>query len=126
MIYIYECCLCGQRFDIIKSYKDIDNIEFCPKCQSDKSRRIITGGTGFIGANDWDTAHFSHVLGRKVNSFKEEQRLARQMGCEEIGNEPVENVHKYYESRKQKELDQTYEKGQDELRQIIEESRTQS
>jgi hypothetical protein len=102
---------------------EIDNVETCPACGSQDNRRKVIGGTGFFGEKDWDTKHFSHALGKVVKSYADEKRIAREMGMEEIGNEPVDNVHKYFEERKKKELDETYEKDQDKLEQIIRETR---
>jgi len=123
MRYTYICLTCEKEFDIIKSYREIDEVEKCTSCGSIDNRRKVTGGIGFFGQDDWNTQHFSHALGKVVKSNAEARRIATQMGMEEIGNEPVENIHKYYETRKEKELAETYEKDQDKLTQIIESTR---
>jgi RNA polymerase subunit RPABC4/transcription elongation factor Spt4 len=114
---------CENEFDIIKSHIHIDDPENCPACGSALNRRKVTGGIGFFGASDWQGAFFSHALGKVVSSRAEESRIAKAMGMQEVGNEPVDKIHKYYDEQREKELDLNYEKDKDKLKQIIEESR---
>ncbi|HDL89269.1 MAG TPA: zinc ribbon domain-containing protein [Thermodesulforhabdus norvegica] len=44
--YQYECTECGHQFEVKHSIKD-DSPKLCPLCNG-TSRRIITGGIGFI------------------------------------------------------------------------------
>ena len=52
-IYEYKCKKCGYIFEKIKSVKDIDKKEICPKCNSEAIRiisnigNIIFKGDGF-------------------------------------------------------------------------------
>lgn len=41
-IYQYKCSECGHKFDIIKSIKNIDSIEKCNFCLSEKTKRVIS------------------------------------------------------------------------------------
>ena len=49
--YNYVCSDCGFEFSVFRGINDslIDN---CPKCQSRRVERVITGGTGMIFKGD--------------------------------------------------------------------------
>ncbi len=103
MIYPYLCDNCANKFEVIKSVKAIDDHETCPTCKCSATRTIAVNQM-FHGANDWNTAHYNHALGMHVRSNKEAQRIARERGMIEIGNESVEKIHKSFDSDREKRL----------------------
>lgn len=108
MIYPYECTSCGHDFEVYKSYKRIDDPEHCPEC-SQVATRYISRNIGFSGHNDWDTAHYNLALGQVVKSNAEAKRIARERGMEEIGNEPIEKIHKKFDTERQRKIDTAYD-----------------
>lgn len=107
IIYPHKCTVCAHAFEVIKSVKDIDNQEMCEKCGS-PAERYIASSQAFFGANDWDTAHYSQALGRVVKNNAEARRLAKERGMIEIGNEPVEKIHKKYDSEREEKAERSY------------------
>jgi ssDNA-binding Zn-finger/Zn-ribbon topoisomerase 1 len=98
MIYPYKCNS-GHTWEVIKSVKQIDNEEKCPDCGT-IGERYISQSQSFSGADDWDTAHYSHALGKVVRNNKEERRLASAKGLIEVGNEKPEKIHKHFKKQR--------------------------
>jgi putative FmdB family regulatory protein len=65
--YQYKCSKCGYEFEEFQKMTDAP-VESCPKCKG-KTRRIITGGAGFLfkGSGFYITDHRS-------DSYKESSR----------------------------------------------------
>ena len=110
MIYPYECLKCQSEFEVIKSYRDIENPENCPDCGNEGERRIARSQS-FSGANDWDTAHYNPAMGKVFKNNAEARREAKRRGLEEIGNEPLDKIHKKYDT----ERDQKAKKSWDDI-----------
>lgn len=108
MIYPYHCVACKHEFEVIKSVRQIDDEESCELC-GQISVRTIAKSQAFYGANDWDTAHFSTVLGMKVRSNKEAQKIARERGLVEVGTENVEKIHKKFDTEREKKIETRYD-----------------
>jgi hypothetical protein len=108
MIYPHECSVCKDYFEVIKSVRDFDNEEYCPKCGM-IGIKIIAYRQSFHGAADWDTSHYNPALGRVVRSNAEARKIAREMGLEEIGNESLDKIHKKYDSERQHKIDTRYD-----------------
>ena len=106
--YPYECQDCAHDFEITKSVKHIEDLEHCPKC-SGVAERYISNKISFSGASDWDTAHYSPALGKVVKSNAEARREARRMGLEEVGSEPVENIHKHFDAQRENKRKAVYD-----------------
>ena len=49
--YNYVCSDCGFEFSVFRGIND-SSIDNCPKCQSTRVERVITGGTGMIFKGD--------------------------------------------------------------------------
>lgn len=92
MNYPYECPNCKHTFEVIKSVKDIDNVERCQKCDTISNRYIAN--TYFYGASDWDTK-WNPGLGRYTQSSQHKKKLCKELNCEEVGNEPAESIHRH-------------------------------
>jgi putative FmdB family regulatory protein len=89
MIYEYECPLCNHIFDVVKSYRRIDDPEFCPKCKEKCKRNICFQGS-FSGHDDWDKAEFNPGLGCITKNSKHRKEIAKSRGLEEVGNIDVD------------------------------------
>ncbi len=107
MNYPYECPNCKHTFEVVKSVKDIDNIEHCIKCDTISNRYIAK--THFYGASDWDTK-WNPGLGRYTQSSQHKKKLCQELNVEEVGNESPESLHKQAESTNKQILDQNWEK----------------
>lgn len=92
MIYPYKCAMCEHKWEVPKFVRHIDMPELCPKCSSQGIRYISR--TSFYGAKV-EEAEFNHGLGCVTKSADHRKQLAKQRGLEEIGNEPIENIHKH-------------------------------
>lgn len=108
MIYPYRCLMCSKEFDVIKSVQEIDAPEHCPKC-GHPGQRYIARGIQFYGAKVED-AEYNPALGCITKSAKHRRQLAKDRGLEEIGTEQVENIHKHFETQKERELDRAWDK----------------
>jgi len=94
-------CGCGKAFDVDKRISEIDCIESCPTCGMllDGSHRQICR-VYFSGEKDQDK-YFCPGLGCVVESAAHRKRLAKSKGLEEVGNEPVENIHKHFDHQRE-------------------------
>lgn len=102
MIYGYECPKCKHDFEVIKSYRDIDNEETCEKCGTVSVRYISSKGS-FTGTGPgWNEAHFSPVCGKVVKNNQEVREYAKRHGLVEIGNECVEKTGNTFERDREK------------------------
>ena len=65
--YQYKCLKCGHEFEEFQKMTDAP-VESCPKCKG-KTRRMVTGGAGFLfkGSGFYITDHRSE-------SYKESSR----------------------------------------------------
>jgi len=108
MIYPHECSGCQKEFEIIKSVKDFERDEFCPDCGA-VGIKTIAKRQSFFGATDWDTRHYNPALGMVVRSNKEAQKIARERGMVEIGNENVEKIHRTFDIDREKKISTRYD-----------------
>lgn len=101
--YVYRCPEdhCHAQFDVVKAMADIDNIEVCPACGAFASSacRQLTR-THFYGAKVED-AVFDPAFGKVIRDSKHRQAEAKARGYIELGNEPVEKVHQYFDKKRE-------------------------
>lgn len=100
--YPYFCTKCELEFEVIKSIKDYDSEESCIQCSKVSNRRI--GLVNFNGASDWKP-EYNPALGCVVKSKSHQREILSRYKGEgreliEVGNEPVENIHKYYDNQR--------------------------
>ncbi len=100
--YDYVCAKCDSDFDVIKRVAHLDAAEYCPQCSGPGERRISR--VGIINAGDWKPA-YNPGLGCVVNSRAHQREILRQRegegrGLIEVGNEPIEKIHKYYDTQR--------------------------
>ena len=98
MIYPYACA-CGHEFDVIKSYKDIDNPESCKECGAENVERVIAP-SALYGINEWDYNEYNHGLGCWTKGTKHAEKIAKSRGLEPVGNESIESIDKRNEADK--------------------------
>lgn len=101
--YPYICPLCDHEFDVTKSIARIEDDEHCSLCRGKAHRHIAR--VNFSNAGDWNPS-FNHAFGCVVKSKKHQREIIdryRDKGrdFEEVGNEPVENIHKYYDNKRE-------------------------
>jgi putative FmdB family regulatory protein len=107
MRYPYRCSECSFEFDVIKSLKDIDQVENCSDCGAVAERFIAR--THFYGARVED-AEFNPALGCIVKNRKHRDSIARDRGLIEIGNEDCEKTIQRYEQDRERKLEQAWDK----------------
>jgi putative FmdB family regulatory protein len=103
--YPYECPKCESQFDAYKGFDDIDRLEECPNCGMllDKDCRKIAR-VYFTGEKPFDP-YYCPGLGSVVTSKAERQRLAKSRGLQEVGNEPVENIHRHFDNERDRKCE---------------------
>jgi putative FmdB family regulatory protein len=107
MIYPYECRRCGETFEVIKSVRHIDDPEFC-EC-GPQAYRTIAQRQSFSGEKDWDSAHYNHGLGQAVKSNAHASKLAKERGMIEIGDEPLDKIHKKFDTEREQKIESRYD-----------------
>ena len=91
MRYPYYCSQCDTECEIIKSLDDIDRVETC-EC-GHKMARKISDKIGFKNEKVSENQSFFHpALGCVVNSNSQAQKIARERGLVEVGNDKMESL----------------------------------
>lgn len=110
MIYPYRCP-CGNEFEVIKHSKIIDRVEVCPNCGHNctKENRYISR-TSFYGASDWDSAEYNPGLGCVTRNKLHRDRIAKDRGLIEIGNEDIVKHDIELEKERDRKIDEKWEK----------------
>lgn len=108
MIYAYHCPGCTHEFDVVKSVKEIDLDEHCPQCATRSERRFVPSRVYFTGTKV-EHAEYNPGLGCIVRNKDHRAEIAKSKGLEEIGNEPVERIHKHFEKAREEKLEKAYE-----------------
>lgn len=94
MIYPYRCDACGHTWEVIKRVAEIDNAESCPTC-SCLGVRFIASRQTFYNEKVED-AYYCPALGTIVKNKAHRNKIAKDRGLIEIGNDdPPSNAHKY-------------------------------
>lgn len=88
--YPYACSQCDYTFDVIKSVRQIEDPETCPKCRAASKRYLVA--VNFNGASDWDKAEYNPGLGQVVKSRRDAEKIAAQRGLIPVGNENVDKI----------------------------------
>ena len=68
-------------------------------------REIPSRLGGFVGAGDWDSAHYNAALGKGFRNNLDARRYAKANGLTEVGNEDPVKVGDSYERDRKKRLD---------------------
>lgn len=103
MNYEHECS-CGHLFTVIKKMEARDNPEYCLVCGNAEVPRRKVPTTIHINktaAADWNSHAYNPSLG-KVVTTQEGRKEAKRRGMTEIGDEPVEKIHKKFDTERKK------------------------
>lgn len=107
MIYEYHCAKCETAFDVIKSAKEMEAVEHCKQCGSVCARHFVPSRVYFNGTKV-EHAEYNPGLGTVVRNSSHRKELAKIKGVEEVGNEPVESLHKYFEKAREDKVEKSW------------------
>lgn len=119
-IYEYYCPTCQKQFDVLKSMDLCNEPELCAFGHETEKR---LARFNFTNAGDWRPS-YNPAFGTVVTS-KAHQRelLARAAGAGkpliEVGNEPVENIHKACERQQRDTREQRWAEDTDKIRREV-------
>jgi len=107
-IYDYSC-VCGDKFEVVKSIKDATNVEHCPNCGA-PGQRILTKFY-FSGASV-QNAEWNPAFGQVVNNKYHRSELAKRNNMVEVGNDykSSESQHKQMEAQKEADWKRGWDK----------------
>ena len=92
----------------MKSVDARNDEECCPECESVATRCLPTS-LHFYGAADWDTAHYNPIFGKVMKSNAQARQEAKSRGMTEVGNEPVEKIHKKFDTEREHKINTAYD-----------------
>lgn len=108
MIYEYDCPSCGNRFDVVKSHRDMERNENCERCGEFALRQFVPSRVHLIGTKVED-AEYNPGLGCVVRNKKHRAEIAKSKGLEEVGNESVTSMHKHFDKAREEKIDKAYD-----------------
>lgn len=108
-VYDYECQQCSNTFDVAKALADLNRSEACPECTSHQTSRVISR-THFYGASDWDKAEYNPAFGKVIRNKIHRAKEAKERGMIEVGDEPVEKIHKHFDDQLEKDANDRWDK----------------
>lgn len=97
-------------FDVIKSYRQMEQPEACSRCNEVAIREFVPSHIHFIGTSVQNT-EWNPGLGCLVKNKKHREEIAKRKGVVEIGNETTETIHKYFDKSRAEKLDKAYDEG---------------
>jgi putative FmdB family regulatory protein len=86
LTYVYDCPKCEHHFEVIKSHKDMERTEWCPKCEEPSVRAFMPERVYFSGQKV-SHAEFNPGLGCVVKNEFHKKELLKQKGLVEVGND---------------------------------------
>lgn len=105
-IYDYNCATCKTEYEIIKSIKEYDGKDQCPKC-GNIGQRIIKPII-FYGEKV-QNAEYNVGLGKITKNKKHRDELAKRMNVVEIGNEKPEVIHKKFDKDREEKRKRSWD-----------------
>ena len=120
MTYDYKCPGCGHRFDVIKSVKDIDVNETCPKCGEFAERSFLPERVHFTKTKV-QHAEYNPGLGMVVKDARHRSEIAKRKGLVEVGNDyrTPENIHKETEAAREAKREAGYQQALKEAADVL-------
>lgn len=85
-IYDYHCDECVEDFEVVKSIKQHQDLEPCPKCQKMSKQDLSRCRFQTIGASVKD-AYRCPALGEVIKSDYHRAEVAKKKGAVEVGND---------------------------------------
>lgn len=105
-IYEYECTECAHEFDVVKSVKQLNDVEACHSCKSENTKRNIAKPNVYVEA--WES-HWSPVMGKVVRSNVEVRQYAKDHNLVEVGNECPNKSADHYEKQRKDKWQKSYD-----------------
>lgn len=96
--YPHFCHKCAHDWDVVTTIAERNDPAPCPKCRTVGERQLTVAGIN--GAADWNTQSFNPGLGCYTKNTRDARRIAKSRGYQEVGNEPVESIHKAYDKQR--------------------------
>lgn len=110
MIYPYVCNGCSLEFEVIKSYRDIDNVEHCPDCGTIGNRTISKHqAVDSTAASDWNAKTYNPAFGKALTP-QQAKREAKARNWTEVGTEPPEKIQKHFEAERKAKYKASWDK----------------
>jgi hypothetical protein len=98
VIYPYQCPE-GHSFEVIKSLAEIDREERC-HCGEIAARHIGLFALDKTAASSWQPT-WNPGLGQVVKSKAHAERIAKEKGFIEVGNEKPEAIHRHFDKQRE-------------------------
>jgi putative FmdB family regulatory protein len=110
MVYAYQCVKCEHAFDVIKSVKDIDVTETCPRCGEFSERQFVPQRI-HLSRTRVEHAEFNPGLGCVVKNKKHREELCREKGLIEIGNDfkSGDSINDHFDKAREEKLKKRWE-----------------
>jgi putative FmdB family regulatory protein len=108
--YEYECAECGRRFDVIKSVKDMERNENCPKCGEFGIRKCIPSKV-YFNQTEVTHAEYNPGLGAVVKNKRHKDYLMKSKGIVEVGNDfgNGEKMQKEFDTAREEKLKKSWD-----------------
>ena len=86
---------------VMTSIATRDEPSQCPKCGAAGKRQFDAPHIDKTAAGGWNQQSFNPGLGCWTKSTRHGEQIAKSRGLEPVGNEPVENLHKHYDQKRE-------------------------
>lgn len=107
MRYRY-CPGCGQVVSYERYVADSRVLSNCPECNYIVDIGPTPSKIHFIGSKV-EHPEYSPAFGCVIKNKSHRNEMAKQKGMEEIGNEPVEKIHKHFDTMREEKRERSWE-----------------
>lgn len=106
--YPYCCDTCDTHFEVVKPVAELERQEVCSACGGIGKRYISR--THFYGASDWDKAEYNPGLGCVTRNAKHRERIAKERGVIEVGNDyrEIDTMHRENEKKREEQRERRW------------------
>jgi len=77
-------------------------------CRFVGTRGITLPHIDKTAAGDWNNVSYNPGLGQWTKSTRHARQIAKEKGLIEVGNEPVESLHKHYDKQRKDKVEQRW------------------
>lgn len=95
----YEWTCSDHNWDVMVPIANSEDPQSCPTCNKPGRRVITAPHIDRVAAGAWNQASYNPALGCWTKSWKHGREIAKARGLEEVGNTPVETLHKEAEKK---------------------------